>query len=64
MDKVVGGALGVPPQTLIDVVICPRAGRAFTLFIRGMSVFFGPHDPLRSTTAAESKQSARLCRLA
>ena len=34
----------------------PRAGRAFTLFIRGMFVFIGPHDPLRSTTAAESKQ--------
>ncbi len=46
------------------VVIRPQAGRAFTLFIRGMSVFIGPHDPLRSTSAAESKQSARLCRLA
>ncbi len=51
-------------QTPINVVICPQAGRAFTLFIRGMSIFIGPHDPLRSTTAAESKQSARLCRLA
>ncbi|MGV8826818.1 MAG: hypothetical protein ACWA6U_00735 [Breznakibacter sp.] len=51
-------------QISINVVICPQAGRAFTLFIRGMSVFIGPHDPLRSTTAAESKQSARLCRLA
>ncbi len=37
-------------------IICPQAGRAFTLFIRGMFVFTGPHDPLRSTTAAESKQ--------
>ncbi|MBP8790372.1 MAG: hypothetical protein KBH01_02945 [Breznakibacter sp.] len=46
------------------MVIRPRAGRAFTLFIRVVSVFIGPHDPLRSTTAAESKQSARLCRLA
>ena len=51
-------------QTPINVVICPQAGRAFTLFIRVVSVFIGPHDPLRSTTAAESKQSARLCRLA
>ena len=48
----------------INVVICPQAGRAFTLFIRGLFVFIGPHDPLRSTTAAESKQSAWLCRLA
>ena len=43
-------------QTPINVVICPQAGQAFTLFIRGMSVFIGPHDPLRSTTAAENKQ--------
>ena len=37
-------------------IICPQAGQAFTLFIRVVSVFIGPHDPLRSTTAAESKQ--------
>ena len=53
----------VNDQIPINVVICPRAGRAFTLFIRVVSVLIGPHDPLRSTKAAESKQSARLCRL-
>ncbi len=51
-------------STNIISIICPQAGRAFTLFIRGMFVFIYPNDPLRSTTAAESKQSARLCRLA
>ena len=42
---------------------CPQAGRAFTLFIRDVYVFIGPHDPLRSTTAAESKQRAPPLRL-
>ncbi len=38
-----------------NVVIRPQAGRAFTLFIRVVLVFIGPHDPLRSATAAKSK---------